>query len=152
MRKYITILITFANTSQKYFMIAGNVLIKKIKVPFYGSKIWIVVSPSLNKSIDVVEDCINHKIIKEEDKKSTDAYTYAFEEGGAYFICVFLKPTERVGNIAHEALHAVNILHHWHGVRPSYSNDESVAYFLGWLVDRCHTVIGQYKKKFTKDL
>ncbi len=124
-------------------MIKNGVLIKKLKVPTYKTSLWIVVSNSVAKSIDEVEDLVDHRIA--ENVRSIVAYTYAFQkEDGKYQVIIFLTPKSEPGTIAHESLHAVNIVHNWHGVKPSYSNDEATAYLLDWVVDKCHKTIKQF--------
>ncbi len=126
-------------------MYKEGVLIKKLKVPTFQTSLWIVVSNSIPKSIDFVEDIVDHRII--ENVSATVAYTYAYQKpSGAYQVMIFITPKSKEGTIAHESLHAVNIVHNWHGFKPSYSNDEATAYLLDWVVQKCHNTIDQFKK------
>jgi len=128
-------------------MIINGVLIRKLKAPVFNTRLWIVVSTSIVKSLEVVEDHIDHRIIKEEDKKSTAAYTYGYtEHDGRVKIIIFVKHDAKPGVIAHEANHAVNMILQWHGVKPSFSNDENESYYLGWIVDKIHNTIKMFKK------
>lgn len=45
------------------------------------------------------------------------------------------------GNIAHECLHAVNIIHDHVGFRPDRENDEMDAYLLGYLVSGVYSAL-----------
>jgi len=122
----------------------GRVLIKKLTVPVYGTSLWIVVSPSITLSIDTVEDLIDKRIA--DNKKSLAAYSYAYEDhDGKYRILIFVKPNASPGTIAHECNHAVSTILHWHGVKPSFSNDEHESYYLEQIVDKVHRTIKQYE-------
>lgn len=126
-------------------MIKEGVYIKKLKVPSYNTSLWIVVGNTISKAIDIVEDLVDHKIA--DNVKSIVAYTYAFQKhDGAYQVMIFLTPRLKPGTIAHESLHAVNIVYNWHGVRPSFTNDEPTAYLLDWMVQSCHNSIDNFKK------
>jgi len=123
------------------------VLIRKYRVPAYRTRLWVVVSPSLMASIDKVEDLLDHKIIKDKDRKSTRAYTYCFEDHkGRYQMLCFYNPHSKPGEIAHEAKHTLNIIYQWHGVKLSLTNDEPECYLLEWMVDRIHQTIKDFKK------
>jgi hypothetical protein len=131
-------------------MVKNRVYIKKTKVPVYKTLLWIVISDSLDRSIDTVEDMIDKRVMDPEERKSTLAYTYAYTKSdGKYHLMLFLHPRQRHGTIAHEAFHITNIVYSWHGVRPSHSNDEAHAYFLDWMVEQCHAAIEQYRKKIS---
>ena len=128
-------------------MIINDVLIRKLKIPVFKTRLWIVISKSISKSIDTVEDIIDHKIIEESGKRSTKAYMYAYEHvDGKYTLILFLKDTAKPGTVAHECSHAVKVCLHWHGVKPSYTNDENEAYMLEWLVDQVHFTLKRYNK------
>lgn len=129
-------------------MLINNVLIRKLKAPVYNSWLWIVISDNIIKSIDTVEDIVDHRIIEESGKRATKAYTYAYEDhDGRYKIIIFLKDDASPGTIAHEAHHATNIILNWHGVKPSFSNDENESYYLGQIVDKVYDTIKYYKRK-----
>jgi hypothetical protein len=129
----------------------NEVQIRKFKAPGYNTRIWTVVSNSFLKSIDAVEDRIDHKMLTEEERtgsRSILAYTYAYTKAtGGYHILIFLKPTAKPGIIAHECKHAVNFIFQWHGQKLSLDNDEHECYMLDWLVDQAHNSIKKYKSK-----
>lgn len=112
----------------------------------YRTSLWIIVSPSVTKSIDTVEDLIDHRIIEQKNKKSTDAYTYAYQYDGKTRVMVFVNNNIKEGRVAHEANHIVNIIQSWNGVKPSYANDEAESYYLEVIVDKIHDTIKYYKK------
>lgn len=128
-------------------MVKNEVLIKKYRAPIYRTPLWIIVSDNLIKAIDTVEDLIDHRIIDQNHKKSTDAYTYAYaDHEGSTKVMIFIHYKAKPGRIAHEANHAVNIILSWNGVKPSFTNDESECYFLDHIVDRTHDTIKLYNK------
>ena len=131
-------------------MQVGDVLIKKLKAPLYGTALWIVISPNILRSIDAVEDSIDKRIIDENGRKSTRAYTYAYEDhGGKAKVLIFLTNNAKPGVIAHECNHAVNVILGWHGVKPSFANDEGESYYLEQIVDKVHKTIKQYNDRIT---
>lgn len=128
----------------------NNVLIRKVRIPVYGSSLWIVICPSIPKAIDVVEDQISTKVAPTEPN-SVRAYVYAGQkENGARRFILFLNPSSKPGEVAHECKHLVNFIFSWHGVNLSLTNDESECYYLEWLVDQAHNAIKHYKKIHTK--
>jgi hypothetical protein len=128
-------------------MKVNNVLIRKFKTPTYRTPFWVVVSDSVIKSIDTVEDIIDYKVAEPADKRSIDAYTFGYEDhGGIARVLVFVTPKLKPGRVAHECNHAMNIILNWHGVRPSYSNDEAESYLLEYFVDKVHDVVREFLK------
>lgn len=112
---------------------------------------WIVVSPSISSSIDCVEDMMDHKVINPEWKGTIRAYTYGYlSSDNIQRIILFLRPTSKPGEIAHEIKHAINIIFSWNGIKLSTSNDESECYYLENLVDKTHNAITTYKRKQKK--
>lgn len=122
----------------------GNIFIKKLKAPVYGSPLWIVICPDTDKAIEKVEALTGWSIA--DDKTSISAHTFGAMEKGVMKFFVFLPPTATPGRIAHEASHLVHIIRHWVGCKPSYTNDEDECYYLEEIVDRIHRTIDQYKK------
>lgn len=123
-------------------MMFGDVYIEKIRVPVYKTSLWIVVSNSIPRSIDRVEDLIDKVIATPESKKTLAAYTYGYEDhDGKMRVIIFVNKSAKPGVIAHEANHALNIILSWNGVKPSFSNDESESSYLEFIVDRIHATI-----------
>lgn len=123
-------------------MQVGSVYIKKLNAPVYRTSLWIVVSDSIANSIDTIEDMIDKVIAHPKSKKSIAAYTYGYEDHqGKYRVVIFVKQSAGVGEIAHEANHAKNIIMHWNGVKPSFTNDEWESYYLEYIVNKIHQAI-----------
>lgn len=125
-----------------------DIYIRKLRVPVYNTSLWIVVSPSLIRSIDYVEDLIDIPILKEEDKKSARAFTFGYtNHKGAQRFILFLRPRSKPGEVGHEVKHLINIIFNWNGVKLSTTNDESECYYLETLLDKVHNTVNFYKKK-----
>lgn len=123
-------------------MRVNNVYIKKLKAPVYSTSLWIVVSNSLIKSIDTIEDMINYVVAHPKDKKSLSAYTYGYQDhDGKMRVIVFVTRRAKPGVIAHESNHAKNIILGWNGVKPSFTNDESESGYLEFIVQQVHNAI-----------
>lgn len=129
----------------------SNLLIRKIRIPVYRSALWIIICPSIPKAIDHIEDQINTKIHTLKDRISTRAYTYASEdEQGRRRFYLFLRPSSKPGEIAHECNHLMHIIFRWFGAKTSMTNDEPQSYYLEVLVDQAHNTINSYKKLHNK--
>lgn len=125
----------------------NKVLIKKLSLPIYNVSFWIVVSKSIHKAIDTIEDMIDNQIVKPEDKRSICAYMYAYTDpSGIARIIIFLKPSAKPGEIVHETNHAMNVVFSWCGVKISTSKDEHQCYYLEYMVDKVHKTLESFKK------
>lgn len=131
-----------------------DVLIKKFRAPVYRNSVWVVVCDNIEKAIDKVEDMIHYRIVKQEDKKFVDAYTYAYTDTTVFNrVILFFTPNVTVGRLAHEAKHAINMIFNYHGVKLSYANDEHECYYLEDFVNQiCRTIKKFHKKNFTSYL
>lgn len=129
----------------------NNIYIRKTRVPVYRARLWIVICPSIIKAIDHVEDQIDTKVHEDKDKLSTRAYTFAsMDDKGRKTFILFLRPSSKPGEIAHESLHLLNLIFLWYSVGRSRSDDENQAYYMEWLIDKVHNTITQYKKLYPK--
>jgi hypothetical protein len=130
-------------------MFTGNVYIKKTKAPTYKSKLWFVVSDNLVTAFDKVEDITTLRIIKDEDKDKVDAYCFGKYDDPEFIAItiIFLTPYCLPGRIAHECLHALNLIYAFHGANRSRSNDEPECYYLDDLVEQAYGAINTYEKK-----
>lgn len=128
----------------------SKILIKKYKIPTFNYQLQVIISPSLQQAINLVEDRTHVKIPADGiAATSAFAYFYSDEKNRAVFM-LFLRPTSKPGEIAHEAKHLVNFVFSYAGVRLSLTNDESECYFLGRIVDMVHNTINNYKKLYIK--
>jgi hypothetical protein len=128
-----------------------NIEITKFRFPVFKSYISVVVSNNIPNAIDFMEDKMPHKIHDPDTKKFTRAYMYAYEdELNKRKYLLFLRPSAKPGEIAHEVKHLINIMFKWHGYRLSIDNDELECYYLEDIVDRVHSAILRYKKKYSK--
>lgn len=117
-------------------------------MPAYNTRLWIVVSNSITRSVDVIEDLVDYKVMSKADRRSVRAYVHAIEDpNGVYHVIIFVNHNSGPGEVAHEAKHALNLIFKWHGVFLSTHNDESECYHLEWIVNRVHNSIKQYPTK-----
>lgn len=120
--------------------------IKKVRIPTYGGRLWIIINPSIKHAIDKLED-ITSESIHMKDQRGYEAYAYSgLDEKHRHRVMLFLKPNAKPGEIAHECKHAVNVIFSYRGVRLSLTNDEPECYFLDWMVTTAHKAIDGYRK------
>lgn len=132
-------------------MIKPTILFHKFRLPVFKATVWVIIGNTVASAIDFAEDKTSEKIIKNEDRKYTRAYTYAYEnEQGKRKYMLFFKHTAKAGEIAHEVKHLINILFLWHGYKLSPTNDEMECYYLEDIIDRVHSTISRYKKLHKK--
>jgi hypothetical protein len=131
-------------------MFKNNVLIRKLRAPVYKSSLWIVICKDIVKAIDTVEDLVDHRIIAQEDKKTTDAYTYGYYgHDGIQRIIIFVNHKAKPGRIVHEVKHAVNVIFNWNGTKLSLTNDEHECYYLETIVDKVYDAIKLFSRKIS---
>lgn len=95
---------------------------KTIDIPLFYGKLHII-----QGELEEVEKKYNVVI------NSYDGATFWDDEKAE--ICVWIG-VKTSGIIAHEALHATNIILRWVGVVADYQNDETQAYLLQYIVDK----------------
>lgn len=128
----------------------SKILIKKYKIPTFNYRLQVIISPSLQQAINLVEDKTHIKIgLEQVGSVKAFAYFYQDDSNRAVFM-LFLRPSSRAGEVAHEAKHLVNFIFQYAGVKLSLTNDESECYFLERIVDMAHNTINQYKKLYIK--
>lgn len=128
-----------------------NIEITKFRFPVFKSFISVIVSNNIAQAIDFMEDKMAQRIHDPATKKFTRAYMYAYEdELNKRKYLLFIKPSAKPGEIAHEVKHLINIMFKWHGYRLSIDNDELECYYLEDIVNRVHSAILRYKKKHSK--
>ena len=119
--------------------------VEKFEIPLYRGKLIVIIS-------NCVEEV--QRIIPEFNPRGFYAHTYLFnyrvdkadgEEGyGLVFNFDHEDPPITPGVIAHESLHAVNMILDNRGVVEDFNNDEPVAYLLEWIVDRVYETMHKY--------
>lgn len=128
----------------------SKILVKNYKSPTYNYRIQILVCPSLQQAINLVEDRTHVKIgLEQVGSVKAFAYSYSDDKDRRIFM-LFLRPTSKAGEIAHEVKHLVNFIFSYAGVKLSLTNDESECYFLERIVDMAHNTVNLYKKLYIK--
>ena len=119
-------------------------IIRKLRIPTYGGRLWVIVCPSIKHAIDRLEDMTNESIHL-KDQRGYQSYMYAnTDERERHRVMMFFKPNAKVGDIAHECKHAVNIIFNYRGVKLSLTNDEPECYFLDWMVTAVDRAVKSY--------
>jgi len=127
----------------------NKVYIRKIRLPVYRSSLWIIISPSLKESVDQVEDQIHSSLSLPDDwKKGVLSFAYSYKENGAVRYLLFLRPNAKLGEIAHECKHIINMVFSWNGIKLDTDNDEHECYYLETVINKVYNTITYYKKKF----
>lgn len=127
-------------------MLRNKTYVKKLTVHPWGSQLWIVVSNSISRSIDTIEDLIDVRVV--ESSSQYQAYTYAYEmPQGGYRMMLFVAGNCSISDIVHEANHIKNLLFLWHGVKRSKANDETESYLLGWICEQVDKAKAQYERR-----
>lgn len=115
-------------------MIEDYIHFKAIKIPLYPGKLVIVLSNSCEKV---------KELLPAFDRSFFFASTWpsAYKGKKAYFIVInFHNGFDKVthGTIAHECVHATNMVLDDVGIHADLVNDEAQAYLLTWMVDQVH--------------
>ncbi len=110
---------------------------KRIKIPIYHGKL----------TIHVCKDESEFEAIWKKygfGGSSSDYDGIHFSKQDEHFIVLMENTTPSI--IAHECLHFTNEVFYGCGIRIDIDNDEPQAYFLGWAVKQCHSVIDNLKR------
>lgn len=120
--------------------------IRKVRVPLYRNSLWIVIDKNITKAMDFVEDLTSEKI-HPNPRGSAQAMVYTYyDEEKRFKLILFLKPTAKPGEIAHEVKHVLNSIFSNAGMRLSVTNDEMECYYLEKLINMVHDTIKLAKK------
>jgi hypothetical protein len=122
------------------------VLIRKSRFPTYYTPFYIVICRSLYHAVDKLEDTSDF-IYRTTLTPQTEVMTTLHENGKSVRITIIVKHNSKPGDIAHECLHAMNMMYAHVGAKHSLANDEPHCYMLGWVVDQVHKQINLFKKK-----
>lgn len=124
-------------------------IFKRYSANPYAGKVNILICKSLNQAASKLEDLYDHRFDVDANLDEAITFEHTGKNGGMVVTMVF-RPGARPGVIAHECLHALNIIYAYNGVKHSLRNDEGSCYYLAELVDRVHRAQAQYKKNFGK--
>ena len=113
---------------------------KTFNVPIFFGKITVIISE--NFSLDFKKYFPNHAIPK--NINNYEAFTYILDRHNNW---LFIKANPSLSIIAHESIHITNSILNDCGVIPSFSNDETQAYLLGWIVNKITKILNNEKKR-----
>ena len=105
-------------------------MLKSFTVPVYDSQVTLV-----RTQTDLLRACNKHGV--EEPDKNTDGICIQadFSSGRTQFILGWM--TKEPAVLAHEAVHLAQFILIRAGIDPRDSNGETMAYLVGWIVDKC---------------
>lgn len=110
-----------------------------IKFPVFGDyAVSVEVAPHIEKAMERYRDTFH---IEGYEEDCTNALTVHHPEEGMSY--VFLRPRASPGTVAHEAWHV--LVHMWEGLGIELDH-ESMAYHLGYLVDKIDRYVKGRKK------
>ena len=116
---------------------------KQFYIPIYHDYVIIAQGSS-------IELLINHfeiPLVEDHEWHSVGALTTAIldETGSMYYYILFPSVTTW-RDVAHECVHAVNMVFESKGVRLDLKNDEPQAYLMGWMMTRCCETLKNIRK------
>jgi hypothetical protein len=109
----------------------------KTKIPLYFGRLIISVSKELNK-LDT----------RLKGEPNFDALTDTFIKNSLLHVQICLQPDATPSIMAHEAVHAANMIFEHVGVKLNLKNDEPQAYLVGWVVKQLTIAVDRYNKTF----
>lgn len=105
----------------------------KYPIPLYHGSFTVIIADDLVPHFRDVGGAFN-------------AVTDAIVIKDLFNIHIGIKPEARPETIAHEAVHAANMVFEYVGIEPSLDNDEPLAYLVGWFVTKLHNSLDKYNK------
>lgn len=105
---------------------------KSFVIPIYGSKVTLV------RTFAELEKACNAAGIEVPDRMVEGITIQGdYDSGRTRYILGWFDGNESV--LAHEATHLAHFILRRAGIDPNDSNAETMAYLVGWIVDRCMT-------------
>ena len=119
-------------------------ILRNIEIPVFSLILNLAIGKTCGDAIEVGEtmkEAIGHLV--EESKSWFGAYLHSEEMD----ICaIVLSEDAGVNTIAHECFHATMHMLRLKGAKYSHKSEECFAYFLGYLVEKVHNVMDEYKE------
>lgn len=103
-------------------------------IPIYFGKFNVLIGEDLTKHF------------REVDKPFNDI-TDCYIQNDVLRIDVGIKSSASPEMIAHECVHAANMIFEHVGAKIDLDNDEPYAYLVGWLVKQVHNSLDKYNRK-----
>ena len=107
----------------------NGVVHRRLTVPLYGPPINVVFAESARAGAKWLADKFPDEEIDADDYDDTAAFVLCIGR----WPWVVLPWSSDEDTIAHEAVHAAFEFHHAINLKSGYSNQEPLAYFVGWL-------------------
>lgn len=119
------------------------ILRKKYNIELYGNyKLHVVIADTIREGRDSCNKEIGHEC---DDLNYVDGmHSFNKHDHGSY---IFLLPHTYISTISHEAFHATNRIMNSIGAELNNGSEESYAYLLGYIVDKCMDTIKLFLNK-----
>lgn len=113
-----------------------------VQLPLFRHNVLVAVG---KKGFKMINEAFESEIISKKrlDDAPADALT---EYAGAGTVCIYLRKP-RHGDLAHEAVHAANMIFQVIGHETHASNDEVLAYTVGYIIDEVMTPYAEEDEK-----
>lgn len=123
-------------------------IFKRFSAAPYSGRVNVIISKSLYKAASKLDDTYDY-VFTDKSFKDDDAVTFDHTgKDGGLVVSIIFRPNAKPPVIAHECLHALNIIYAYNGARHSLTNDEPTCYYLGSIVDKVYRAIKLFEKKF----
>ena len=109
--------------------------IKKISIPIFRGSLTLVKDKDFKK-VNKMYNC--------NVPETFGAVTLENHDEGFEYVVAFVD--SNVGLLAHEAVHVCNYVFDNIGIQLDLKNDETQAYFIGWIVDEMDKFLNEIKK------
>lgn len=111
-------------------------IIKELPIPIFGGTLIIEIVDNWKK--------LNKKYNCNFDKTVNGTAYYSIKDDGSSEFIIAFKGKPEVSLIVHEAIHLVNAIFRYRGVKLDLKNDELQAYFTEWVFETVNNEIQKY--------
>ncbi len=118
-------------------------IVHKVSVNPYSLELWVVITNNPHK--DVSEMNLKTPGLNLPWADDMAAWTNDHIHDNI-ICCVFDKKLFDPDTAAHEAVHVVNRIYEFSGIKHDFKNDEPQAYLTGWIVGEIHKAFKMFKK------
>lgn len=119
-------------------------ILHKALIAPYSLELWVIITDNPHKDVP-------HMNVKYPGLRITwtdDMAAWTNDHIWENVICVtFHKKHFEPDTVAHEAVHVVNMIYDYSGIRHDPKNDEPQAYLTGWIVGEIHRAAKMKNKK-----
>lgn len=122
---------------------------KKIKIPIYFGDFIIICQSKYDDLTKIKSELEIETLPDGFDPNKYDAFAFSEPHNNYDRYFIFIKPSTKPGQIAHECKHIVNYIFNDRGIKLEIGNDEPECYLLSYLVNKTHEFINVCQKDQT---